>query len=139
MPDTNAKGAIAEGAILAALLATGKTVLLPFGTQAYDLVFEDELGFHRVQVKSGRDYRGALVFHAFSRIGAARRSGRSYAGRVDYFGIYLHATGACYLIPIADVSSSPGPNTQGTFRLHPPKNNQNKGVRLAEQYLIKGD
>jgi hypothetical protein len=37
---------------MAALLAAGKTVLIPFGVQGYDLVFEDEDGFHRVQCKT---------------------------------------------------------------------------------------
>jgi hypothetical protein len=135
MPDTNGKGAVAEGAVLAALLAAGKTVLVPFGAQSYDLVFEDD-GFHRVQVKSGRDYGGTLVFHGFSRTGAARRTGRSYAGRVDYFGVYLPTTRACYLIPMAEMPI--GPNAQGYFRLRPTKNNQAKGIKMASQFLITG-
>jgi hypothetical protein len=135
MPDTNAAGAIAEGAVLAALLAAGKTVLMPFGTQPYDLVFEDAGVFHRVQVKAGREYRGALNFNAFSRTGDDRRHKITYRGKIDYFGIYLPTRRTCYLIPIKDVGQVSG--MQGNFRLDPPKNNQSRGIRYAHHYLIK--
>jgi hypothetical protein len=135
MPDTNGVGAVAEGAVLAALLATGKTVLVPFGSQSYDLVFEEAGQFHRVQVKNGREYRGVLNFSAHRRTGAARRVSKSYGDSIDYFGVYLSSRHACYLIPVVDVGAAKA--AQGWFRLDPPRNNQDKHVRLAQQYLIE--
>lgn len=120
--------------MLAALLATGKTVLVPFGSQSYDLVFEESGLFYRVQVKNGREYRGVLNFSAHRRTGAARRTSKPYGDSIDFFGVYLPSRQSSFLIPVADVGDARA--AQGWFRLDPPKNNQDKHVRLAQQYLI---
>lgn len=131
MRDTNATGAKTEGYVLSALLRAGKTVLIPFGVQGYDLVFEDGSGFHRVQCKTAYMRSGAMRFDAYSRTGNARKVVTRYDGRTDFFGVYLPYNGCCYLIPIEDITGD-----QGWFRVDPARNRQSVGVRMAEPYLI---
>lgn len=115
---------------MAALLRAGKTVLTPFGVQRYDLVFEDESGFHRVQCKTGRLKDGAIVFETCSRHSRTLQR-TSYHGHADFFGVYYPGGDACYLIPIELVGQ-----TQGSIRIVQTKNSQAKGVLNAEQFVI---
>jgi PD-(D/E)XK endonuclease len=124
MKDSNSVGARTEGAVMAALLAAGKTVLIPFGVQSYDLVFEDENGFHRVQCKTAYMRNGTMCFDAYSRTGDRRDKITLYAGRTDFFGVYCAYTRQCYLIPFVDVT-----HAQGWFRIDPPRNNQQRRIR----------
>jgi hypothetical protein len=63
-------GARAEAAVLAALVASGRPVLIPFASHLrYDLVFEDDQGFQRVQCKVGRLVKGAVRFRTHSTTG----------------------------------------------------------------------
>jgi PD-(D/E)XK endonuclease len=119
---------------MAALLAAGKTVLIPFGVQGYDLVFEDRGGFHRVQCKTAYMRNGTMCFDAYSRTGDRRDKLTLYEGRADYFGIYCAYTGKCYLIPLADVT-----HHQGWFRIDPTRNNQQQGIKWAAPYEIRPD
>lgn len=132
MPNTNLIGARTEGQVMAALLATGRTVLIPFSVEGYDLVFEDAYGFHRVQCKTAYMRGGAIVFDAYSKSGSLRDKKIYYQGRTDFFGIYCPHTQACYLIPISEV-----PGKEGCFRITPPRNGQTKGIRYAEAYRLK--
>lgn len=131
MRDTNSIGAKTEGRVLAALLSAGKTVLLPFGVQGYDLVYEEAGKFHRVQCKTAHMYNGCMIFHAMSRTGDNRKTLASYIGRADYFGVYCPYSDQCYLIPVEEVQGK-----EGWYRVDPPKNNQTKGVKFAQDYLI---
>jgi PD-(D/E)XK endonuclease len=118
---------------MAALMAAGHAVLMPFGVRGYDLAFEDSSGrFYRVQVKTARMRGGVMRFDAFSKSGSLRDKRTSYEGRADFFGVYLPPNGQCYLIPVGEIRG-----TEGWFRIAPPKNNQAAGVRFAEQFLIQ--
>ena len=56
-------GDITQSQVMAALLKHGKNVLMPFGDNCrYDLVVEQEGLFFRIQCKTGRMSRGAVVF-----------------------------------------------------------------------------
>jgi hypothetical protein len=57
---------------------------------------------------------------------------RDYQGEVDYFGVFCPETQGVYLIPIADVPML----RQGSLRVMPAKNNQQKFIRDAGQYEI---
>ncbi len=131
MKDTNAVGAKSEGAIIAALLKAGKTVLLPFGVHSYDIVFEDDEKFYRVQCKTGRMRNGAMLFDAYSKTGPGRQVRQLYTGKIDFFGVFCPYNGECYLIPIEDV-----PGSLGWFRIDSPRNSQAKGIKFAAPYLI---
>ncbi len=126
---TNDVGVRAEGAVMAALIRAGYTVLLPFGVQRYDLVIHSSDGYSSVQCKSGVLRAGAVQFRAFS-FGPGRPRAH-YQGVVDLFGVYCHENGECYLVPVAEVGTS-----MGSLRIEPARNNQSKGVRLAADYRI---
>ena len=62
-----AKGELAEGIILAALLRCGYAVSMPFGNkQRYDLIVDDRGSLLRAQCKTGRLIKGCVVFKTSS-------------------------------------------------------------------------
>ena len=125
-------GERAEAAVLAALVAAGKRVLLPFGEQhRFDLCYEEAGQLVKVQCKTGVLRRGAIVVRTHS---VGRKSVRDYRDDVDFFGIYCHATRAVYLVPISDL-----PPRAAHLRVEPSRNSQRIGVRLAENYLLGPD
>ena len=128
--DTRTRGDLAEAAILQALAAAGLIVSLPFGRFGpYDLVVETASGFVRVQVKSGR-HRGDCV--EFNCVGTDHGRGvGSYRGRADVFAVHVHATGAQYVVPVAEARAG-----KMYLRLRPTANNQRVGVRFAEDYRL---
>lgn len=125
----SATGTKAEAAVLAALVASGRTVLLPFSAhERYDLVFEESGRFHRVQCKTGRLRNGAIRFRTHSTT-AGRLS--PYVDEIDYFGIYCPETGQTYLVPVAEV-----PVRGAHLRTEPARNGQGAGIRWAADYAL---
>lgn len=124
-------GSRTEGIILAALLRSGRNVLLPFGGGLrYDLVIESEGKFQRVQCKTAVMRGGCVIFNSCSQGGAKGGTPRkNYLGDADLFGVYCPTNDMTYLIPVEDVATN-----EGRLRVEPPRNNQR--VRLAESYLI---
>lgn len=122
-------GERAEIAVAHALTQSGKHVLWPLSSsQRYDLVFEDEVGFHRVQVKAGRVYGEVVFFATCSRTGNVDRD---YRDQIEYFAVYVHARGEVYLVPVSHVGM------RGChLRLAPTRNAQVKGIRWARDYLL---
>lgn len=135
MGTTTTRGNTTEGVILAALMRAGHVVLVPFGLQAdYDIVFEEEGQFHKVQCKTGRLKSGSIIFN-LSTVKAKKEGGyenRPYGDRVDYFGVYCPETGKCYLVPASEVG-----NREGSLRVDPPRNGQVKGIRWAKDYEMQ--
>ena len=131
---TSIIGERSEGAVLAALLRAGRTVLLPFGgSHAYDLVTEQDGQFLRIQVKHGVVRGGVIQFRPYSSTGkGATKVVRDYKGRADLFGVYCSELDRVFLVPVDEV----GVNS-GYLRLVPPKNGQSHGVRLADQYELR--
>ena len=123
-------GARAEASVAQALARTGKAVLIPlFGAHLrYDLVFSDDSGFHRVQVKAGRLRNGAIRFRACSQTNNVQQG---YQDEVEFFGVYCFDLDEVYLVPIEVV-----PSTGVHLRLEPASNNQRKGIRWAEDYRL---
>jgi PD-(D/E)XK endonuclease len=135
MRNTSQIGEISRMQIAAALARRGRRVLLPLADyQRYDLVIDDGGVFLRVQVKTGRLIKGAVVFPANS-INSRRKPGdprrRGYLGEVELFGVYCPQTHKCYLVPVADA-----PASDCSLRVEPPKNGQKTHLRWAEQYEI---
>lgn len=128
--NTKTIGEIAEAQVLAALLKTGYTILLPFGeNQRYDLVIESNGQFERVQCKNGRLKNGAVAFQTSSASGHAAR--KDYRGAADLFGVYCKGTEKVYLVPVDKTTV-----TEGRLRVAAPKNNQTKGVVWAKKYEV---
>lgn len=123
-------------AIMHALRLRGDTVLVPFGENTrYDLVVDNGASLRRVQCKTGRLRNGGVEFatcSSYAHHPNPKVIRRTYEGDVDDFAVFCPQLGTVYLIPIEDV---PG-KRMATLRVHPTRNNQRTGVRLAAQYEI---
>lgn len=119
--------------MLGALLRAGYSVLVPFGTLRYDLAIDMPDGIKRVQCKTGSlvPDGGAIRFQARSNWPDGKRHVH-YRGDADFFGVYCHETGDCYLVPVDDVGIN-----EARLRLQPTRNGQLLKVRMAADYLIK--
>jgi hypothetical protein len=137
MPNTSRVGEVTTARVLAALVALGKRVWLPFGDSSRsDLVIEEEDGrFLRVQCKTGRIIRGAIYFPTSSTVARSRTGTktirRSYRGEIDYFGVFCPDNNNVYLVPTEDV-----PITNAWLRVEPPRNNQQTRLIWASQYEL---
>ena len=126
----SALGAQAELAVASALTRAGRQVYLPFfaAHTRVDLVFEDELGLHRVQCKTSR-LRGDVV--AFATCSNTKHVRKDYRGEVDLFGVYSPELDQVFMVPVGDV-----PLRLGHLRLRPARNVQSKGIRWAADYVV---
>lgn len=126
-------GDVTQSQVMAALLKHGKKVLMPFGDNCrYDLVVEDGGRFTRIQCKTGKLVRGAIVFSVAS--SQYHRGGKrqDYRGQIDAFGVFCPDNGKVYIIPIDDLPLS----REAKLRLAPPGNSQVKGIRWAAKFEI---
>ena len=61
-----------------------------------------------------------------------RMAQRDYIGEIDYFAVYCPETSGVYLVPIQYAQV----RTKGSLRVHAPRNNQRRLIRLAHEYEI---
>jgi hypothetical protein len=94
---TREKGNLTEAKILAALVAAGYLVSVPFGEgHKYDFIIDDSISLRRVQCKTGRVKKGALLFNSYSQSGnGATKQG--YHGLADLFAVLNPESGEVYL------------------------------------------
>ncbi|MGH8909164.1 MAG: group I intron-associated PD-(D/E)XK endonuclease [Egibacteraceae bacterium] len=122
-------GERAEAAVIHALARAGKRILIPLsGSARYDLVFEDDDGFHRVQCKTARVFDEAVFFRTCSQTGGVLKG---YRGEIDFFGVYCAHREEVYLVPVDEV-----PERAAHLRLGPTRNGQEKSVRWAADYRL---
>ena len=122
-------GERAEAALVSALVSPGVAVYLPFGgSQRCDLVFEDDKGLHRVQVKNGL-LRGPVI--DFATCSNTKNVPKGYQGQIEYFGVYCHELAAAFLVPFAVV-----PTRSARLRVGAPRSQQQRGIRWAEQFRL---
>jgi hypothetical protein len=123
-------------AIMLALRRAGFGLLVPFGENTrYDLVIDDGTNLSRVQCKTGRLRRGAVVWSVCSSYAhqpnpKAKR--RDYRSDVDFFAVYCSDSGLVYLVPISDVPLK----RQARLRIDPPRNGQRRFIRFGAQYEV---
>lgn len=130
MPNPKEIGERSEAMILALLLQAGKVVLQPFGdNQRYDLVIDEDGKFIRIQCKTGRLKDGVIRFRTCSNHYHRGKGWSGYRGQADLFGVYVPELRKVYLVPVEEA-----PTQDAFLRLEPPKNGQEKGVRLASEY-----
>lgn len=130
--NTKAIGDKTVALVMASLIKRGNILLLPFSdNERYDLVFEQNKEFHRVQCKTGRLKNGSISFKASSTYAHRGRSRKGYKGEADWFGVYCPETDKAYLIPVEEVGDN-----ECSLRLEPTKNNQTKNIRWAKDYEI---
>ena len=126
------KGNLSEARILAAFVAAGYLVSVPFGSgHKYDFVVDDSKRLLRVQCKTGRVKNGTLLFNAYSQSGNGSVK-MSYRGLADLFAVLNPEGDKVYLVPVEDVGV-----TVGSLRLKPTLNRQAQRVRWAESYLLR--
>jgi hypothetical protein len=130
---TDQKGNIAEQAVAYHAAKLGIDVYRPVGEGGrYDMLFDHDGRFVRVQCKWASQYRDVIIVRCCSnrrnRDGLLRRV---YApGEIDAFAAYCPATDRCYFLP-CDFFGSP---TQILLRLRPCKNNQRERVNWASEF-----
>lgn len=126
------KGNLSEARILAAFVAAGYLVSVPFGSgHKYDFVVDDSKRLLRVQCKTGRVKSGTLLFNAYSQSGNGSVK-MSYRGLADLFAVLNPEDDKVYLVPVEDVGV-----TVGSLRLTPTLNRQAQRVRWATSYLLR--
>jgi hypothetical protein len=132
-------GDVSQAKVMAALLAAGKSILLPFGENTrYDIVIDDGGRFVRVQCKTGRlRPHGVITFSTASTYDHhARRTGRErrgYRGEADVFGVYCPQNDRVYVVPV-----ELAPSAQGCLRLTPTANGQRRLIRWAHEFDVSG-
>jgi hypothetical protein len=129
---TITRGNAAEAAVLNALTGVGIQVLIPFGGGLpFDLAaVVPDGGILRLQVKSGRVRSGCIEFKVSSTDHG--RGQMHYRGRADVIAVYVSTLRRVFMVPVDDC-----PLFAGSLRLDPPRNNQRRRVRLAEDYSLE--
>jgi len=128
--NTHERGTASESAVITYLLNKGHAVSIPLGSRRYDLIVDDELGLHRVQVKTGRIVDGCVRFNACSVDGTAKPAKKRYYTRdeVDMFVVFCPQNGKFYRVFLEDG------RTDYSLRISPAKNGMKKGIRNAVDY-----
>lgn len=127
------KGDICVAMITAAFLRKRYVVLKPLSEDCrYDLVIDRGSGFERIQCKSGRLRKGAVVFKTASSTEHHRNGTvKHYRGQADWFGVYCSDNEQCYMVPVDQVGLR-----AGSLRVDEPKNKQQAGIRLAAAFKL---
>jgi len=122
-----------EAAILSELVRRGYSVLLPFGVnQRYDLVFDLDGRFVRVQCKTGRLHQGVVTFPTRSvRSNRKEILKRGYLGDADLFLVYCPENHQIYAVPVQEA-----PGDWMSLRVKRPLNNQVRRIRWAKDFEL---
>ena len=135
--DPNRKGNVAELKIAAEAARLGIPVLRPMTEhERYDLVFEAQGSFHRIQCKhAARQGDVVCVRLESNRRGPEGFIRRGYtAAEVDAIAAYCPELDRCYLIPIREVDG----RKQMMLRLAPARNGQRACLNWAAEYELDG-
>jgi PD-(D/E)XK endonuclease len=130
------KGDLAELKVATDLRARGYKVAFPYGEDwDYDLILRREDGaLERVQVKYAcSDGRVILVrprSHSLTN-GKVRSTKRYTSAMIDWLAIWDAAVDRCFYVPAAELGTG---MFELCLRLTPARNNQLRGIRLAERY-----
>ncbi len=128
-------GNIGETMALSEFARRGITVLIPFGKNVpYDLVIQIENKFFRIQCKTTqRPYKeGQMRFNICRTNGFTGEHKRYADNEIDYFCLYCIENDYIALVPMEEISSS----REFVIRTEKPKNNQLKGIHMADDYSI---
>ena len=136
--NTKQIGEVSEACILAELLKKGYSVSKPFGdNQKYDLIIDDRNYLLKAQCKTATLVNGALQC-PITRTKGIWKKGEAhrepYSNKdVDVFLFYNEDLNKVYWVPFSLVSNK---KTAISLRVEKTKNNQNKGVFLAESFEL---
>ena len=131
------RGAASAAKILAAFTELGISVSVPWGdTQRYDFIIDVSGSLFRVQAKTARMCRGAVLFRPCSvvqRSPKRQAHQRRYVGEVDLFAVYSPHNRKTYIVPFSAV----GKRASFAMRLETAKNNQRSKTRQAHDFEIE--
>ena len=131
-----AKGDLAELKVATDLRARGYRIAIPYGEDwNFDLILcRDDDKLERVQVKYARSDGCVIEVRARSHSltnGKVRATKYYTASMIDWLAVWEPVLDRCFYVPAAELGA--GMNLI-TLRLHPSRNNQIRGIRLAEHY-----
>jgi PD-(D/E)XK endonuclease len=132
IPNPTSKGKTTEAIILSALVRLGKTVLIPWGEERYDLVLDVGERFVRIQCKTGFLRNGCVVFKTCITDARRPQGDGGYAGQIDAFAVFCPPLSRGFLVPIDEVASP----HWGHLRVEPTLNGQVRNIRWARDYEI---
>lgn len=122
--------------IAVALIERGEKVLRPMSeNERYDLALDRAGTLFRIQCKTGRYRRGAVIFNACSSLAHRGGSRKSYAGQVEAFGVYCPQLRTVYLVPIDRTAG----RFEQSLRIDAPKNKQSKAVKWASEFELRSE
>jgi len=133
---TKDAGTVGELAVILQLKQAGYTIFTEVGdNSSIDLIVVNEGQVLRGQVKSCRLVDGIANL-------SLRKAGpngylRKYIDdldTIDFFALYLHDTGQIAYISAREAFESCPASARLTFRVDPPRNNQERGVRYLKDY-----
>ncbi len=102
-----ARGKRSEAKILSELVEAGKSVLIPWGEERYDLALDEGGRLVRIQCKTGILRGGCVDFKTC--VADIRRplGDGGYHGQIEAFAVYCPQTNKSYLVPIEAVQGQP--------------------------------
>jgi len=130
-----ARGKRTEAKILGELALAGRSVLVPWGEERYDLALDEGGRLVRIQCKTGILHGGCVDFKTCVADTRRPNGDGGYHGQIEAFAVYCPQNGKTYFVPIAEV---PGP-TVARLRVEPPLNGQTHGIRWGRDYELTTD
>ena len=126
-------GDISVAVIMASLIKSGHSVLLPFGDNTrYDLAVDSGDRLIKLQCKTASLRKnGVLAFNTSSITTKNGKQTKNYytPNEIDYFMVYSPDLDKVYLIPFGEC--------KGTLRVE--GENNNKNIKWAKDYEFNGD
>lgn len=137
--NTKDKGDLAQLAVAKDLMIQGYKIAFPYGDSwDYDLIACKDGIFYRVQVKYTESNGEVVVVDCSCRsthAGKTTTTKMYTAEMIDWIAVYDKQTDISYYIAASQLGSG---KSELYLRLVPSKNNQQKGIRWARDYLSMG-
>ena len=133
--ESKQKGNLTELQCLAAFVAIGCSVSIPYGDNSkYDFIADKDGQLLKIQVKTSslkKNSQDAICFSCRStHVNCSGVENIRYnENEIDYFATFWE--GKCYVVPVQECS------VEKTLRFAPPKNGQTKGISFAKDYEIE--
>jgi PD-(D/E)XK endonuclease len=131
--NTTHRGKATEAIILSILTQLGKSVLIPWGEERYDLAIDDVGRLIRIQCKTGVLRKGCVVFKTCITDARRPQGDGGYAGQINAFAVFCPELNTAYLVPI-DALPSP---FWGYLRVEPTLNGQTRCIRWAREFELR--
>lgn len=129
-------GNIGEAKALCKFVELGIPVYIPFGdNEKADLIAEFNGKLNKIQIKTSIKAENGVMKFDLTSSTVHRNNGEKHIytkEEIDYFICYNIERDKLFLIPVEQTG-----NTAITIRYEKPRNNQTKGIRFEEDYLLE--